>query len=54
MTSGMMSGPIFAGFMRDLTGGFETGFTVLSVIALFGALLIVFSPKPQRPLAASA
>ncbi len=54
MTSGMMSGPIFAGLMRDFTGGFEMGFTVLSIVSLFGALLIVFSPKPQRPLAVSA
>ena len=51
MTSGMMTGPLFAGLMRDFTGGFETGFTVVAVIALFGALLIVFSPKPIRPLA---
>ncbi len=53
MTSGMMTGPLFAGLMRDLTGGFETGFTILAVIALFGALLIVFSPRPQRPLSAA-
>ena len=53
MTSGMMSGPIFAGLMRDLTDGFEMGFTVLSIVSLFGALLIVFSPKPQRPLVPS-
>ena len=51
MTSGMMSGPIFAGLMRDLTGGFETGFVVLSILSLLGALLIVFASKPARPLA---
>ncbi|MBH76907.1 MAG: hypothetical protein CL897_01550 [Dehalococcoidia bacterium] len=49
MTSGMMTGPLFAGLMRDLTGGFETGFTVLAIISVFGALLIVFSPPPSRP-----
>ncbi len=53
MTTGMMTGPLFAGLMRDITGGFETGFTVLAVISLLGALLIVFSPRPVRPLAAS-
>ena len=51
MTSGMMGGPIFAGLMRDLTGGFETGFVVLSILSLLGALLIVFASKPTRPLA---
>ncbi len=54
MTSGMMTGPLFAGRMRDLTGGFETGFAILSVVALAGALLIVFSPRPRRPLASPA
>ena len=54
MTSGMMTGPLFAGLMRDLTGGFEMGFFIVAVIALFGALLIVFSPRPQRPLAAAS
>lgn len=54
MTTGMMSGPLFAGLMRDITGDFETGFVVLAVIALLGASLIVFSPKPRRPLAAAA
>ena len=53
MTSGMMTGPLFAGLMRDLTGGFEMGFFIVAVVALFGALLIVFSPRPQRPLAAA-
>ena len=52
MTSGMMSGPIFAGLTRDITGGFETGFVVLSILSLLGALLIVFASKPTRPLAA--
>ena len=50
MTSGMMGGPIFAGLMRDITGGFETGFVVLSILSLLGALLIVFASKPTRPL----
>ena len=54
MTSGMMTGPLFAGLMRDFTGGFETGFTILALIALAGALLIVFSPRPTRPLAAAS
>ena len=54
MTSGMMTGPLFAGLMRDRTGGFEEGFTILSVIALAGALLIVFSPRPRRPLAGAS
>ncbi len=54
MTSGMMTGPLFAGLMRDFTGGFETGFFILAVIALAGALLIVFSPPPRRPFAAAS
>ena len=52
MTSGMMTGPIFAGLMRDITDGFETGFVVLSIVSLLGAFLIVFASKPTRPLAA--
>ena len=54
MTSGMMTGPLFAGLMRDFTGGFEAGFTILALIALAGALLIVFSPRPTRPLPAAS
>ncbi|MCY3881001.1 MAG: MFS transporter [Chloroflexi bacterium] len=54
MTSGMMTGPLIAGRIRDITGGFETGFTILAVVALAGALLIVFSPPPRRPLAAAS
>lgn len=47
---GMIVGPIFAGAMYDATGSYETGFTVLAVLAGFGLLFFVFSPKPSPPL----
>ncbi len=51
MTTGMMSGPLFAGIMRDLLGDFEIGFIVLGLLAAAGSLFFVFAPKPRRPLA---
>lgn len=51
MTSGMMSGPIFAGVMRDTLGDFELAFVVLGLMAAAGSLFFVFAPKPRRPLA---
>ncbi len=50
MTTGMLSGPLVAGLARDLTGGFETGFTVLGALAAAGALFFVFAPRPRRSL----
>jgi sugar phosphate permease len=46
---GMTSGPIFAGFMADRTGSYESGFTVLALGALAGSLFFVLSPKPPPP-----
>ena len=51
MTTGMMSGPLFAGAMRDTLGDFELAFIVLGLMAAAGSLFFVFAPKPRRPLA---
>lgn len=51
MTTGMMSGPLFAGFMRDALGDFQLAFIVLGLLAAAGSLFFVFAPRPRRPLA---
>ena len=51
MTTGMMSGPLFAGFMRDALGDFQLAFVVLGLLAAAGSLFFVFAPRPRRPLA---
>ncbi len=46
VTLGMMGGPIVAGYFADLTGSYETGFTVLAGVALVGSLFFVFAGRP--------
>ena len=47
--TGMMTGPIFAGFMADRTGSYELGFTVLAVAAMFGSVFFMLASKPHPP-----
>ena len=46
---GMTAGPIFAGFMADRTGNYESGFTVLALAALAGSTFFILAPKPPPP-----
>jgi MFS family permease len=48
--TGMAVGPIYAGYMADRTGSYESGFTMLAVSALLGAVFFMLAKKPARPL----
>ncbi len=48
--TGMAVGPIYAGYMADRTGSYESGFTMLAVSALLGAVFFMLAKKPVRPL----
>jgi MFS family permease len=43
---GMFIGPVFAGLMYDSSGNYETGFTLLAIIAGAGSLLMLLAQKP--------
>ncbi|MCC7390483.1 MAG: hypothetical protein IT431_17155, partial [Phycisphaerales bacterium] len=43
---GMFIGPVFAGLMYDSSGNYETGFTLLALIAGAGSLLMLLAQKP--------
>ena len=46
---GMAIGPIYAGYMADRTGSYETGFTTLAIAAIFGAIFFMLVKKPALP-----
>ena len=43
---GQAMGPIFAGFMFDSTGGYETPFTVFGIIVAFAAVMVLAATPP--------
>ena len=49
---GMILGPLIAGALADATGGYETGFTLLGILAGVGSLFFVLAPPPAPPAAA--
>ena len=49
---GMMSGPIVAGVLRDQTGNYELGFTVLAVLTGFGSVFFILATPPRKPVRA--
>jgi sugar phosphate permease len=51
---GMIGGPLIAGTLADLTGGYQTGFTILAVIAGLGSLFFVFATPPAPPARVAA
>lgn len=53
---GMIIGPVLAGAMYDSTGSYETGFTILALVAGLGSLLMFLAakPPPPRPVEAAA
>ncbi len=46
---GQIGGPLLAGFLADSTGSYETGFTVLAILAGLGSLFFVFARPPRLP-----
>lgn len=51
---GQAIGPLLAGILGDATGNYELGFTVLSGIALIGAVVFYLARRPPDPNAGSA
>ena len=51
---GMIGGPIFAGYMYDATGSYETSFVVLGILAALGSVLFVIAGPPKRAREPSA
>jgi len=45
---GMSGGPIVAGVMRDISGDYESGFTLLALVSLAGAACFVLARPPIR------
>lgn len=43
---GGISGPIIAGYMADLFGNYQLGFTILSGLAAFGSIFFIFAREP--------
>ena len=48
---GMSGGPIIAGVMHDMFGDYRSGFTLLSVLSLTGAVCFLGASTPRRPTA---
>jgi MFS family permease len=46
---GNTSGPLVAGILADRTGSYETGFTLLALLAGAGSLFFFFATKPKPP-----
>jgi MFS family permease len=50
-TIGMVSGPLVAGILYDLTGSYEWGFSVLAALAGLGGIAFLLASKPTPPSA---
>lgn len=48
-TIGNTAGPLVAGFLADTTGSYETGFTVLALMAGAGSVFFITSARPRPP-----
>ena len=49
---GMIAGPLVAGILRDQTGSYQLGFTILALLAGLGSIFFWLAtppPPPQRP-----
>ncbi len=46
---GMSTGPIFAGYMADIYGNYEIGFTVLAIGAFMGSFCFWAARRPYHP-----
>lgn len=47
--TGMVAGPLIAGILADVTGGYELGFTILALLAGLGSLFFWFATPPAPP-----
>lgn len=50
---GMSGGPIVAGYMADISGDYQSGFTLLALMALVGSLCFLAARPPRRGQTAS-
>ena len=51
---GMSGGPIVAGYMADISGDYQSGFTLLALMALAGSLCFLAARPPRRRPTASS
>ena len=47
---GMVGGPLFAGILVDVTGGYTIGFTILALATGAGSLFFAFATPPKLPV----
>ena len=47
--TGMMGGPLLAGFLADRTGNYEAGFTVLALAGGLGSIFFILAKRPEPP-----
>ena len=46
---GMISGPLFAALMADITGGYTLGFTIIAILTATGSVFFVLARRPTKP-----
>jgi sugar phosphate permease len=46
---GQIGGPVVAGLMADRTGNYESGFTLMAVLAGLGSGFFIFARRPELP-----
>ena len=46
---GMTSGPLFAGFLHDLTGTYRQAFMILAGLSALGSVPLILARRPARP-----
>ena len=49
---GTISGPLFAGYLADVTGDFRLGFSILAIVSGIGSIFFVLARRPSVPTAA--
>ena len=49
VTMGIMFGPVFAGWMKDLQGDYQTGFVVLAIMTGMAAVFFLAAKRPPQP-----
>ena len=47
---GVVGGPLFAGVLADVTGSYQTGFTILAVLAAGGSAMFALAKPPPPPV----
>lgn len=47
---GNTAGPLVAGFLADYTGSYQTGFTILAILAGLGSIFFLTATKPKAPI----